>query len=256
MISSYLRTFILCFFLFLLACTSEKKETKKKAEVKGKSGKLKSGLVKTYHSNGNVRAEIMYDSGIKNGLAKDFYEDGVIHHEIEYKRGKKNGLAKMYHKNGNLFQSTEYLADEIHGNQTKYREDGKLASIARYSNGTPCTGLKEYTLDGALKKKYPTIVVTPINNLLKDNKYLLRLSMSDKTRAVEYFTGSLTKEGCLGDDAQKIWTDATNGVVDIVYYLPVGGFIMEKVNIIAKVKTLQGNFYLTQRSYNVAIENN
>jgi hypothetical protein len=45
------------------------------------------------------------------------------------------------------------------------------------------------------------------------------------------------------------------GVGKLYYMLPPGGFVMEKLNIIAKVKTDLNNYYITQLSYNLAVEN-
>jgi hypothetical protein len=57
----------------------------------------------------------------------------------------------------------------------------------------------------------------------------------------------------LSDGAQPIHT--YEGVGKLFYMLPPGAFAMEKVDVIAKIKTELGNFYLKELSYNLAVEN-
>lgn len=213
------------------------------------------GVVKANYPDGSLRAEIPHVEGLKHGMATEYYKTGKIFQTIEYAKGLKHGWAKRYWENGNLYQETPYDSGKIHGEQKKYREDGKLASVAVYEYDNPCVDLKEYLLDGKQKRDYPKIVITPIDNLWRDNEYILRLSVSDKTKSVEFFTGKLTNGRCLGDQASKVWNTDRNGVGEITITLPPGGFMMEELNIIAKVKTRQGNYYITQRKYNLAIQN-
>lgn len=246
------------FLLLLLLVVSEscdKGAKKKTASSKTNRDSVKTGLVKALFDNGKVRAEINYKDGKKHGVAKEYYKEGGLFQEISYENGIKNGVAKRYHKNGKLYQTTEYRIGKMHGKQIKYRENGEIASEASYMQDEPCSGLVEYTLEGSQKKKYPSIIIQPIDNLLRDNKYILRIAMSDKSKAVEYYLGKLTKEGCLGESVEKIWGKVNNGSIDLEYNLRPGMFIMERINVIARVKTLQGNYYITQRAYNVAAEN-
>ncbi|MBX2954671.1 MAG: toxin-antitoxin system YwqK family antitoxin [Cyclobacteriaceae bacterium] len=219
------------------------------------TGGKTNGVVKANYPDGSLRAEIIYKDGIKHGQAKEYYKTGKLFQAIDYVNGVKHGWAKRYWENGQLYQETPYDSGKINGEQKKYREDGKLSTVAPYYMDNPCTGLKEYLLDGKLKTDYPKIVITPIDNLWKENQYTLRLTMSDKSKGVEYFTGKLTDGKYIGDQASKIWNTDRNGVGELTINLPPGGFMMEELNIIAKVKTIQGNYYVTQRKHNLAIQN-
>jgi hypothetical protein len=64
----------------------------------------------------------------------------------------------------------------------------------------------------------------------------------------------LTDGKCIGKEAELLGT-VKKGVLTLDYLLPSGSIVMERINIIAKMKTVQGNFYILQRSYNVAAEN-
>lgn len=253
-------SFALCVFILSLlsSCTnsnSKEKATGKSTSAAKSKGVKKNGIITSHHANGKVRAEINYKDGKKDGIAKEYYSTGSPYMEIEYKNGIKDGLAKRYYENGKLYQQTPYVNGKIQGKQLKYYEDGKPMAIIPYHQDEPCSGLVEYTLKGEVKKQYPTIVITPLNTLLKDNKYTLRLTLSDKSKNVQFYTGSLSKEGCVGYETKKIWESETPGVTDLEYVLPRGHFIMDKINIIAKVKTVQGNYYFIQKPYNLAVEN-
>ncbi len=128
-----------------------------------------------------------------------------------------------------------------------------MTSEAPYFNGEACAGLVEYTTQGKVKKKYPSIVITPINTLLKNGKYVLRISMSDKSKNVEFFAGKLNENGC--PPMEDFIYTSSYGVAELEFFLPMGGFMMDEINFIARVKTTQGNYYIAQKKYNLAIEN-
>jgi hypothetical protein len=225
---------------------SDEKTTSKKSSKKD-------GVNKTFYSNGKLRSEVPIRDGKKNGTARDFYQNGKTHLEIEYVNSVKHGITRMYYENGNLYQESPYENGKINGVQKKFREDGRLMAEVPYRNGEICMGLKEYLTDGSLKKNYPTIVVTPIDNILKEDRYTLRLTMSDKSKNVVFYQGNLS-DNCLMDGLERVYETPVKGVSEIIYYLMPGQFLMEQINIIAKVKTPLGNEYVTQRKYNVAIE--
>jgi len=238
----------LLFLYLVLVLFQCKEQEKKKAQPKD------SNVVRAYYDNGKLRAEIPQKNNVKHGKAVEYFKSGAVYQEIDYKEGIKDGWARRYFETGQLAQETPYLQGKIQGLQKKYRSTGQVASEATYLNNEPCVGLKEYLLDGSLKKKYPSIVITPIDEVESRGVYTLRISLTEKVKEVEYFTGQLSAEKCLGSNASKVWSTDRYGVAEIEYRLLPGMFIMERVNIIAKVKTTQGNYYLTQHSYNVAVE--
>jgi antitoxin component YwqK of YwqJK toxin-antitoxin module len=238
-------------FLFtLIVCVSCERPDKKKA---GKDQK-RADLVVTKYSDGSVRAEVTMKNGKKNGIAREYYPTGKIYREMEYRDGKKEGMAKRFYENGQLAQETFYKNDEIHGTQKKYREDGKPASVAEYNEDNPCKGLIEYFTDGKVKDNYPKIVITPEDRVYSEGLYILNISLSEKAKEVEYFVGKLTKEKTIDPNSKKIWNTDKNGNAKIEYPVMRGTFIMDKIHLIAKIKTPLGNYYITERDYNVAAE--
>lgn len=240
----------LLIFIFSCSHTSEKKEK----TVSSKNTKEKTGVNKIYYEDGTLRAEIPMVDGKRNGVARDFYSSGKPRLEVQYKEGVKHGLTKMYYENGTLYEENAFEMGVKQGVQKKYRQDGKLLAETKYHLGEPCAGLKEYLKDGSVKKKYPTIEITPVDNILKTDNYTLRLSMSDKSKNVTFYEGRLDGN-CIGENVEQIRDTPSKGIGQIKYHVPHGMVIMEQLIIIAKVKTLQGNYYITSRPYNVAIEN-
>lgn len=239
-----LLTVICCSCLF-----ESKKSGKKKANPK-------EDVQVSKYSNGKKKAEVPYKDGKRNGVSKSFDLAGNISLELPYVNDKREGRSKKYYEGGKqVFQTTEYKDDKMHGMQIKYRQNGSLMSEARFENGFPCTGLKQYLLDNTLKSKYPKIIVTPIDMLETQGTYVLEITMSEKVRAVKYYAGKLSPSGCLNDDLFYIMQDERRKTGLQKYNLPPGGFVMEELNIIAAVETLQGNTYIAQRKYNLAIDN-
>lgn len=236
--------------IIFFSCTPPKKKGEKKADNK------KTNVVRNHHENGKIRAELVYKDGKRNGLSKSYDRDGKIILELPYVNDKREGLSKKYYAGGKrIAQTTEYKDDKMHGMQIKYRANGNLMSEARYENNFACLGLKEYLLDKTLKKQYPKINITPIDRLDAQGVYTLEISMSEKVKSVKYYSGKLNASGCLEDNLFYILQDQSKKTSQLKYHLPPGGFIMEEVNIIAVVETLLGNTYVTQRIYNLAIDN-
>jgi len=245
---------IIVLLLVSVSC-EQKKASKPVTENKKKKEAIVNGVQKSTYSDGKVRTEIPYKDSKKHGQAKEYYQSGKVFQAIDYANGHKHGYARRYHEAGGLYQETPYDSGEIHGVQMKYRQDGKVASEMRYNHGNPCVGLKEYTTSGKLKEKYPSIVIKAEDNILKESTYSLIISMSDKVKSVEYFDGRLTDGKCLGDLAKPICCADRYGVLEMHFPVYPGQFLMKELNIIAKVRTTQDNYYLVQRKYNLAVEN-
>jgi hypothetical protein len=242
---------ILTFFL-LLSCSIDSGKKKKKPKNEDKI--VKDGVTKMYYPDGKLRAEVPMKGGRRNGLATEYYTNGKKHLVINYVDGKNHGLTTRYYDTGGLYEETMYEKGEMHGLRKRYRKDGKLASEAKYNNGNPCIGLKEYLTDGTPKKNYPTIVVEPVDRLLKDGTYSLRLSMSDKTQKVTFYEGQL-EGGCISQRLDELPPTSVKGVSEMKFFLPPGMYMMQEIPIVAKVKTPQGNYFITLKKYNLAIEN-
>lgn len=240
------RYFIILFF-FLLACDDLPKEGSKK--------KIKDGVVKQYYASKVVKNEIEYKDGKRHGTAKNYYKDGTLHQQIEYTNGKKNGDAITYYENGKVFQITPYENNLMHGIRKKYRPNGQLMAEVPYNYDRPCKGLKEYLLDGSLKKQYPKLIVDPVDNLLKDGSYILRVKSSDGTSKIKFYVNTkLGANGCL-EGGEPSTSQNESGVFEVKFNLPENAFIMEELHFVAEITTTLGNPYITYTKHNLAIEN-
>jgi hypothetical protein len=246
-------------WLLLMSCSFNSKERAKESKNPKDSttdakGKKKNGLIKAYEG-GKLHSAVTYKDGVKDGVSYSYYPSGQVNLELTYANGLRTGQSKRYYENGKLYQTTEYANNVQHGYQKKYRENGDPMSEAKFEKDEPCLGLKEYLLDKSLKKNFPTININPVDELASKGRYILKISMSDKAKKVKFYEGKLTTGGCLHDGLDYIRLDERTGVAELVYNLPPGGFLMKELNIIARVRTLQGNVYVTQRTYNLALDN-
>jgi hypothetical protein len=240
--------------LSLLSCEDKPSGKKHKKE------KVRDGVVKSYYDEAKkmIKAEVTMKNGKQEGSAIQYYKSGRKALEMFYKDGLREGMATRYFENGTVGQQTMYAKDKMHGIQKKFKESGKLLSEAEFYEDKPCKGLKEYLIDGTLKavKDYPKIVIKPIDRIFMDGMYVLKLSLSEKAKEVEFYTGVLTNQKYIGMDASRVWSLSGNkNEAEIVFTLPPGSLVMEKLNIIAKFKTVNGNYYITEVPYNVAVEN-
>jgi hypothetical protein len=227
-----------------LGCT---KEQESKNE-----GKLQ-GLHKFYFPDGSLYLEINYKDSLPHGVAKRYFKSGLLLEEADYRDGIQHGITKTFYENGKLSSITPYDSGRIHGVKKKYRKDGSPAYEAPYYFDQPCVGVTELFLSGRPVDNYPKIVITPKDDLLRSNTYTLEFTLSNKSTAVEFFKGQLTDGKYIGSSAKEIYV--TKGVGKLFYVVPPGGFEMERMNVIAKVTTDLGNYYITQTSYNLAVEN-
>lgn len=223
--------------------------------VRDNEGKIVSGTVKQYKKNKVLYAIRNVKDYKLDGKSTIFYKDGkTIRSIVYYNMGKKNGEAKTYYSNGSIYKEYNYKDGLLDGKQVKYRQNGNIRSIAYYRNGEPGSNLKEYLTNGELKKKYPKIAVETIDKTLLTGDYIVSIHMSDKSKDVTYYMGKLDKDGFISDDAMPMGR-RQNGVLELKYRVLPGQYLVEKLELIAKVKTFQHNYYITTKTYNIAFEN-
>jgi antitoxin component YwqK of YwqJK toxin-antitoxin module len=265
------RFFIICFTLYLslTSCNYSDKENYReennnvrtvrqffsngylKAEISVKDNK-RHGITKNYSSNGRLLSTVNYVNGKKEGKTTNYYLTGTVHSTILYKNGIKEGDAVWYYKSGKPYSTNPYINNKLNGVQKKYYENGKLQSELPYKNGQPGTGLKEYTDEGKLITNYPKIIIQEVNQIAESDRFILKIYMSKRSRKVQFYLDELDQGKFLKKYMYEIPTE--NGVATRVYEVPPGYVKFQKINIIARFETDLGNTYITQRSYNLAIQ--
>lgn len=250
------RALVIISLAFLFSCEQMGIEGGSESNiVRDKEGKIVSGTVKQYKKNKKLYAIRNVKDYKLDGKSTIFFDDGkTVKSIVYYNMGKKEGSAKTFYSDGSLYKDYNYKNDELDGKQIKYRQNGKIRSIAYYRNGEPNNKLEEYLTNGKPKKKYPKILVETMDKTLLTGEYIVKIQMSDKTKNVTYYLGKLDKDGFISEDAIYMG-QRSNGILELKYTVMPGQYLVEKLDIIAKVKTFQRNYYITTKTYNVAFEN-
>lgn len=244
------------FVLLLLSCGPGNKKEKVGPKDTVAVDSLGQKVVRSYFPGGKTKSEVIYKNGKKNGVARTYDSDGSVILELPYVDDMREGTSKKYYAGGKvLAQTTEYKNNKMNGFQTRYRGNGDLMSEARYEDDFPCTELREYLENKALKKKYPAIEIKVQNTMDMNGVYKLKISLSERARTIKFYEGKLTSTGCMGDQLNYLLFDEATRTAEISYRLPPGGFVMEELNIIAAYETLMGNTAIAQRKYHVAVDN-
>ena len=267
----YLLIGILSFVLFA-ACTQQEKEPEQpanssdiqvfkeyypdgkiKSETEAK-GKLRHGTSKDYRKDGTLENLITYENNKKHGLAANYYPDGItIKTELNYVNGYKQGEATWYYPDGSVYRKTPYENGRITGIRTTYYESGVLQSETPYSNGQPGIGLKEYTQDGDPKSYTARIQIREVDRISLDKTFTLIISLSNRSKRVEFYQGKLTNGVYWNDQLDPI--PIKNGIAELSFFVSKGTFKMETLNIIARDKSRLNHYHILQKEYHLAVEN-
>lgn len=239
--------------LLAISCAPKKAEIKSPENVVVNADGSKT--LRTFHKNNKLKTEITYRDSVRNGIARTYDEEGNVTMEINYVKDKREGKVTRFYPGGFIHQVTEYVNDVMHGSRVKYRSNGNLISEARYENDYPCLGLKEYKDDKSPRKKYPQLVIKEFDHIAASGEYTLEVSMTDNVKRVKFYTGKLTPSGCLSMTNNSVPLDGGRRVGVIRYRLLPGDFVMDELNIVAVVETLNDNSYVCQKTFNVSIKN-
>lgn len=247
--------YFLLFFAFAIVISScenisRYKKTLDEKSVKKAFPKKKSGLRKQRYPNGNLRSSVNYKDDIREGDAKSYYDNGQVKLTMTYKDGKKEGKSIFYRKNGKLYRESNYKIGQLDGIRTVFSND-KIKAKIPYKKGKPGIGLKEYLVNGKLKTSYPKIIVKPIDNRQSSGKYILDIYFSKTHPKDEFYMGELLDGKFVHDGLMRLSGTKGHGI----FKIPImpGVFIMKKMKIIGVHNTLQGNPYVTTRTYNLSI---
>ncbi|UTW64325.1 toxin-antitoxin system YwqK family antitoxin [bacterium SCSIO 12741] len=230
--------------LFLLSCEEQGKPEKSK--------KPRNGVYETFRE-GKLYSKVNYKDGKRHGLAQNFYPDGKVKVEYNYKNNVKEGPFRHYYENGKVYQEVEYLEGVMHGIERKYYETGALLSEMPWKQGRPGKGLKEYTREGKLKKKIPKIVVEEDNTAALDGQVLVTFKLDKKFKDMDFYRGFLDEDGFLTENYEDQWLGSKKAKFE--RFVPRGGFLMETMQVVVKVKTRSRNYYVLEKEYNLAVNN-
>jgi hypothetical protein len=218
---------------------------------------LVNGLQKSYYPDKTIHSECNYENNVRHGNCKSYYKNGNVHVELNYINGKRDGEGKtFYEKSGNIYRVSNYKNDELDGIQKIYHDNGNLQAEIPYKMGKLLKGLKEYTTDGKLNDNTPKIVITEKDTRNVNGEFVLLLDIkgTGNYKEVEFYNGELADGNCF-DESKIFRIPIKNGKGNMLFKILPNTYIMERFNIIAKVKSNIGNYFIVTTSYNVAIKN-
>jgi hypothetical protein len=123
---------------------------------------------------------------------KSFYQDGRLRQSFWYDNGLREDSARWYYETGQVFRSTPYKHDTVDGIQLQYYKNRKLKAKLGYKKGLRTPFLEEYGPDGKLIGDYPSLVVNIQDDYSTKGSYKVKLSLSDKSQKVRFYTGNLS----------------------------------------------------------------
>jgi antitoxin component YwqK of YwqJK toxin-antitoxin module len=136
------------------------------------------GLALEFNEQGDVITEEIYDNGFlkdrkefnrldengkKTGIWRSFFSNGNLESEVTYKDGNKSGLSKTYNKKGKLIDLQRMEGDTIAGHSDElviielYKEfydNGKIKLIGGLDNGIKNGTFREYNEGGEIVNGY------------------------------------------------------------------------------------------------------
>ena len=120
------------------------------------------GVVKTYHSNGNIAQEQIWKNDKLTHIVS-YYDNGNMAAEtdtsdvdLNSNEVIKDGVLKSYYENGNLQETSYYKDGKLEGIQIAYYENGSLKSESTYKNGKLNGMVKSYYENGKIQREFNT----------------------------------------------------------------------------------------------------
>ncbi|MCC6253676.1 MAG: TonB family protein [Ignavibacteriaceae bacterium] len=91
--------------------------------------------VKTYFSNGNLEAAVVYEKDVRQGEAIFYWENGNVKEKRNYVNDKVFGTVSTYYENGNLKELFSIEDGKRDGPAAYYDSTGKVTDDVMFENG-------------------------------------------------------------------------------------------------------------------------
>ena len=93
------------------------------------------GIVESFHDNGQLRTRENYIDGELDGLQESFHENGQLSSRSNFIDGVQDGLFELFHVNGQLSIRQNYIDGKADGPWETFDQDGNLTETRTYRNG-------------------------------------------------------------------------------------------------------------------------
>jgi len=215
---------------------------------------LRHGPTRHYDMNGNLLSEVNYVENVKEGTVTNYYvPSGKPSSTFEYKQGIKQGDELWLYETGEKYRVTPYVDGKINGVQRYYFQSGALMAEVPYRENRVGKGLIELKEDGTPVSTHPRIVIVFEDHLRSANSVILRLSMSNNSRNVQFYRGELEDGIYIHDGLREMAVQ--EGTAQMSFNLPRSTMIDQKINIVANYKTGYGNQLVLDTVYHLQIYN-
>jgi len=71
------------------------------------------GVLKSYHDNGQPDEKVTYKDGKPVGVYKEYWENGQLERSATYKDGNLDGVLEQYDEDGKLILREEYKVGDL-----------------------------------------------------------------------------------------------------------------------------------------------
>ncbi len=241
---------------------SMKNEEKLKKEIIKEyypSGKIKSinesvnnkrhGVCKYYSEDGKLTAIAHFKMNKYQGEQVSYYPNGNVRGKVNYVDHQKHGASLGYYEDGTLYIKENYLYGRLNGQKQKFYKNGQLMMENFYRDGRPSIQLHEYDKMGKVITNYPELIIEVKNMVAFNNTYLLKIFFSNKPRSGKYYIDELEAGVFLPRYITPL--DKEDGIATYSIEVPPEGALLQKVNIIASMKTRLGHTKVVSKSYNI-----
>jgi len=124
------------------------------------SSTASAGIIKQYHKNGNIMAELSMKGLSLEGQSKMYYESGKLMSVTNYTDGRQEGLSREYYESGRLKSECHYSKDMPQGIGKEYYETGELMEDIQYADGN-AQFKKVFYRNGTIKEEWDYRVTGP-----------------------------------------------------------------------------------------------
>lgn len=124
------------------------------------SGTASAGIIKQYHKNGNIMAELSMKGLSLQGQSKMYYESGKLMSVTNYTDGRQDGLSREYYESGRVKSECNYTRDMPQGIGKEYYESGELLEDIQYADGN-AQSKKVFYRNGTIKEEWDYRVTGP-----------------------------------------------------------------------------------------------
>jgi len=114
----------------------------------------KTGLWRSYYSNGILQNEFYYNNGVKEGIGKEWWEDGTLATEGLYANNEANGWMKWYSMKGHLSAIGQMVNGKRNGEwKVCDWQDSTFCTIGNFVDDVTVGTWRSYHDNGQLERE-------------------------------------------------------------------------------------------------------